>query len=373
MKKILVVFGTRPEAIKMAPIINELRNRIGVNVRTAVTGQHRQMLDQVLNIFSIKPHYDLNLMKANQNLNEVSSDMIRGLGQVIHDFAPNLVLVHGDTATALSASIAAYYSKTLIGHVEAGLRTNDIRSPWPEEGNRAMISRIADLHFAPTAEAMENLVNERINSGKIYVTGNSVIDALLSAVEINKARRNRNPVEDEPNSADSKRIILVTGHRRENFGSGFDDICKALKEISLTRADAQIVYPIHLNPNVRGPVMDKLSNLENIKIIEPLDYLEFVDLMSKSTIILTDSGGIQEEGPALRKPVLVMRNTTERPEAVKAGTVKLVGTNSSAIIDAVNKLLDDPIAYNSMASCENPYGDGTTSKQICDIITESML
>lgn len=370
MKKILLAFGTRPEAIKMAPVYEVLRATPNLDVRVAVTAQHREMLDQVLRLFEIDPDYDLNVMKPGQGLTEITSAVLAGLKPVLEEFSPDLLLVHGDTTTTLSASLAAYYQQIPVGHVEAGLRTGDIYSPWPEEINRKVAGTIAQLHFAPTAKAATNLKNEAVDVGNISTTGNTVIDALLEVVE----RLERDPQQSAAFDAEfgidpSKRLILVTGHRRESFGGGFERICSALATIA-QRDDIQIIYPVHLNPNVKGPVETTLAALDSVKLIPPQDYLPFVHLMRRADIILTDSGGVQEEAPSLGKPVLVMRDTTERPEAVDAGTVKLVGTDADLIVGETNKLLDDGDAYESMARAHNPYGDGLASGRIRDAILE---
>ncbi|WP_272491894.1 non-hydrolyzing UDP-N-acetylglucosamine 2-epimerase [Shewanella sp. OMA3-2] len=370
--KVLSVFGTRPEAIKMAPLVKALEVANGIEAKVCVTAQHREMLDQVLNLFEITPDYDLNIMKPGQTLYDVTTNILLGLKPVLEEFKPDIVLVHGDTATTLSASLAAYYQQIPVGHVEAGLRTGNIYSPWPEEGNRKLTSAIATLHFAPTSSSQANLVNEGINSNLITITGNTVIDALLTIkaklendVQLNKTLAQQYPVIDS-----SKKMILVTGHRRESFGGGFERICEALVTIANSHPECQIIYPVHLNPNVREPVNRILENVKNVHLIEPLDYLPFVYFMNQSHIILTDSGGIQEEAPSLGKPVLVMRDTTERPEAVDAGTVKLVGTDKQAIIDAIETLLVDQVQYNTMSKAHNPYGNGHACNIIIDTIKQ---
>lgn len=370
-KKILIVFGTRPEAIKMAPVVRALIELPQWEVKVCVTAQHRQMLDQVLSLFGIVPDFDLNLMKPGQDLTDITSYVLLGMRDVFNLWQPDLVFVHGDTTTAMAASLASFYAKIPVAHVEAGLRTNDIYSPWPEEMNRRMVGRLASLHFAPTETARNNLLAEGISSAAIHVTGNTVIDALLNVVKkidvdvnINKQFRERFSFLDE-----GKHLVLVTGHRRENFGQGFEDICKALREIA-NRSDVEIVYPVHLNPNVQEPVHRILGDCNNIHLIEPLDYLPFVYLMNRAYLLLTDSGGIQEEAPSLGKPVLVMRDTTERPEAIDAGTVKLVGTDTFRIITEVTHLLDSNELYQSMSHAHNPYGDGKAAKRICKIIKE---
>ena len=370
MKKILIVFGTRPEAIKMAPLVKALSNNSNFSVKVCVTAQHRQMLDQVLDLFDIRPDYDLDLMKPGQSLNEITGQILIKLKPVLVSFRPDLVLVHGDTATTISASLAAYYEQIDVGHVEAGLRTGDMYSPWPEEINRKLTGAIAKMHFAPTQVSRDNLLNEGIPSDKICVTGNTVIDALFSTRDrIQKSEKLQQKLSTSLDMLDfSKNIILVTGHRRENFGSGFEQVCKALAGLAKQRKDVEIIYPVHLNPNVQEPVNKYLADYRNIHLIPPLDYLPFVYLMMRSKLILTDSGGIQEEAPSLGKPVLVMRDTTERPEALVAGTVRLTGTNAEAIQREVNELLNQPEKYKRMSLASNPYGNG----QACDKIIEFM-
>lgn len=371
MKRILLVFGTRPEAIKMVPLAQQLKEQNGdFETKVCVTGQHRQMLDQVLELFQLTPDFDLNLMKPGQTLSDVTSGVLKGLEQVFEKWLPDVVLVHGDTATTFAASLAAYYHKVKIGHVEAGLRTGDIYSPWPEEANRKLTGALANYHFAPTQSSYNNLIKENINPALIAVTGNTVIDALLKVKE--KVETDQNIIknfEHEFRFLDtSKKLILVTGHRRENFGQGFLNICTALANIAKKYADVQIVYPVHLNPNVQKPVNELLAGISNIHLIAPQDYLPFVYLMNRSYLILTDSGGIQEEAPSLGKPVLVMRDTTERPEAVEAGTVKLVGTDASMIERSVIDLIENNERYKQMAEAHNPYGDGTSCQQIIDFL-----
>lgn len=362
--KIISVFGTRPEAIKMVPVVEKLRTTKGIDSRICVTAQHREMLDQVLELFQIVPDYDLNIMKAGQNLYSVTADILLGLKPIFEDFKPDLVLLHGDTTTSLATSLAAYYQEIPIGHVEAGLRTGDIYSPWPEEANRKITSAIARLHFAPTQCSRNNLIKENIPKNHIFVTGNTVIDTLHNIVELIESDTNLENQLSKKFALDaSRRMVLVTGHRRESFGKGFANICDALIRLS-ERNDIQIIYPVHLNPNVKTFVEEKLSNLPNVHLIPPQNYLPFVFLMSRADIILTDSGGVQEEAPSLGKPVLVMRNTTERPEAIEAGTVRLVGTIQDSIISAVNELLDDPQIYNAMSFAHNPYGDGKAADRI---------
>ncbi|QBK30785.1 non-hydrolyzing UDP-N-acetylglucosamine 2-epimerase [Roseitalea porphyridii] len=370
MKKILLVFGTRPEAIKMAPVFDKLKDASEFDVRVAVTAQHREMLDQVLRLFSIEPAYDLNVMKPGQGLTEITVAVLRGLDPVLEDFSPDLVLVHGDTTTTLAASLAAYYRRVAVGHVEGGLRTGDIYSPWPEEINRKVAGTIATLHFAPTQKAASNLVAEGVRDAAISITGNTVIDALLDVVARLEADPDRSDELDATFGIDpSKRMILVTGHRRESFGGGFQRICDALSVLA-QRDDVQIIYPVHLNPNVKGPVEASLGALAQVKLIAPVEYLPFVHLMRRADIILTDSGGVQEEAPSLGKPVLVMRDTTERPEALDAGTVKLVGANTEPIVREATCLLDNPTAYRAMARSHNPYGDGRAGERIRDAIMD---
>jgi UDP-N-acetylglucosamine 2-epimerase (non-hydrolysing) len=368
--RVLSVFGTRPEAIKMAPVARELSQSKHIESRVCVTAQHRQMLDQVLALFNIIPDYDLNIMKANQSLSEITSAILLGMRPVFEDFKPDLVLVHGDTTTTLATSLAAFYQKIDVGHVEAGLRTGNLYSPWPEELNRRFASTVARLHFAPTEQARQNLLAEHIKPEQIFVTGNTVIDALLGVAEhIKNSPSLEKELSERFNLDPHKRMILVTGHRRESFGDGFVRICEALARIS-GRPDVQIIYPVHLNPNVKGPVEALLGDKPNIVLLTPQDYLPFVYLMMKADIILTDSGGIQEEAPSLGKPVLVMRDTTERPEAVAAGAIRLVGTNVEAICKNVAELLDDKQAYDRMAHSSNPYGDGRAAQLISDIISK---
>jgi UDP-N-acetylglucosamine 2-epimerase (non-hydrolysing) len=370
MKKVLLVFGTRPEAIKMAPVYKILKKVHGMDVRVAITAQHREMLDQVLRLFEIEPDYDLNVMKPGQGLTEITAAVLAGLKPVLEDFAPDLLLVHGDTTTTLSATLAAYYQQIPVGHVEAGLRTGNIYSPWPEEINRKITSTIALLHFAPTEKSVTNLTAEGVMPQMITITGNTVIDALIDVVERLENDPEISAAFDAEFGIDpTKRLILVTGHRRESFGGGFKRICNALVEIA-KREDVQIIYPVHLNPNVKGPVEVSLGALERVRLLPPQDYLPFVHLMRRADIILTDSGGVQEEAPSLGKPVLVMRDTTERPEAVNAGTVKLVGTDADLIVQETITLLDDAAAYEAMSRAYNPYGDGLASRRIRDIVVE---
>jgi len=369
----MLIFGTRPEAIKMLPLYNEIRKFKQFEVFVCVTGQHRGMLDQVLNLFEVVPDFDLNIMQSGQDLTDVTTKILQGLRDLFEKVSPDLVLVHGDTATTFAASLACYYQKIKVGHVEAGLRTNDLYSPWPEEANRRLTSVLSHFNFAPTDDSKRNLLKENFSSDNIYVTGNTVIDALYFVV--NKIRNDidiNNELEKQFEFLDfSKKVILITGHRRENFGEGFKNICAAINNLAETHQDVQFVYPMHLNPNVREPVEKYLSNKTNIFLIEPLDYLPFIYLMDMSYLILTDSGGIQEEAPSLGKPVLVMRNTTERPEAVEAGTVRLVGTNAKLIVNSVNELIDDIDLYSKMSKLHNPYGDGKASERIAKIISET--
>ncbi|MFM5753446.1 non-hydrolyzing UDP-N-acetylglucosamine 2-epimerase [Aeromonas veronii] len=368
-QRVLIVFGTRPEAIKMAPIVKAFKRHKHVETRVCVTGQHREMLDQVLNLFDISPEYDLDIMKPGQNLTDVTTAILQGLDKVFAEFKPTRVLVHGDTATSFAATLAAYYHRIAVGHVEAGLRTGNIYSPWPEEGMRRLTGGIADQHYTPTISSLKNLIMENIAPETIFVTGNSVIDALIEVsqrIDKNLGMKAelaaRFPFLDK-----SKKLILVTGHRRENHGDGFERICKALSVLA-QRDDVQIVYPVHLNPNVQEPVNRNLKGLDNVHLIEPQDYLPFVYLMKQSYLILTDSGGIQEEAPTLGKPVLCMRDTTERPAAVKAGTVRLVGTCDATIVAETVRLLDDELAYKVMSHANNPYGDGRTSQRIVEAV-----
>jgi UDP-N-acetylglucosamine 2-epimerase (non-hydrolysing) len=367
--KVLIVFGTRPEAIKMASVVAELSEDFDVKV--CVTAQHREMLDQVLELFGIKPDYDLDVMQPDQDLFDVTSDVLLGMRDVFVDSTPDLVLVHGDTTTTMAVSLAAFYLQIPVGHVEAGLRTYNVRSPFPEEINRQLTSRLADYHFAPTEQARANLLAEDVSEKQIVVTGNTVIDALLSILD--KARQDSFP--DEllkllPFLAEVSlpRIVLVTGHRRENFGGGFEEICQALHDLAGMHPEVQIIYPVHLNPNVQEPVNRILVGVKNVHLIEPQDYLPFVKLMDVSHLILTDSGGVQEEAPSLGKPVLVMRDTTERPEAVKAGTVKLVGASRDKIVKSVDQMLTNENLYKEMARAHNPYGVGKASLKIREFI-----
>lgn len=384
MKKILLVFGTRPEAIKMAPLVKEFqKNSEDFQTLVCVTGQHREMLDQVLKIFEIKPDYDLNIMKQGQDLYDVTSRVLLGMRGVLKETKPDVVLVHGDTTTSTAAALAAFYQQIPVGHVEAGLRTHNIYSPWPEEMNRQMTGRIASYHFAPTPLSRQNLLKENVDEDRITVTGNTVIDALYWVVDkIKKDTALDASLTDELRSAGydvdrlrgGRRLVLITGHRRENFGDGFIRMCQAIKTLTERFPEVDFVYPMHLNPNVRKPIHEvfgqDLSHLGNMFFIEPLEYLSFVFLMEKSSVVLTDSGGIQEEAPGLGKPVLVMRDTTERPEALEAGTVKLVGTDYDKIVDGVSELLSDWAAYERMSKAVNPYGDGLACQRIVEFLKE---
>jgi len=370
--RVLVVFGTRPEAIKMAPLVLALQQDVRFEVEVCVTGQHREMLDQVLDLFAIRPRFDLKIMKPGQDLTDVTVAILTGMKEVLPQSRPDMVLVHGDTATTFAATLAAYYQQIPVGHVEAGLRTGNLYSPWPEEANRKLTGALAALHFAPTESSRDNLLREGVPAERIFVTGNTVIDALLEVA----GRLDRNAALQQ--SLDAKfsflragaRLILVTGHRRESFGGGFERICQALAQTAAAFPDVDIVYPVHLNPKVREPVNRLLADIHNVHLIEPQDYLPFVYLMNRACVILTDSGGIQEEAPSLGKPVLVMRDTTERPEAVQAGTVKLVGTDVEVIADAVAELLTDAAAYRRMSFAHNPYGDGRACQSILDALAQ---
>ena len=368
--KILTVFGTRPEAIKMAPLALALAADKRFDAKVCVTGQHREMLDQVLELFDIHPEFDLNIMKPGQDLTDVSTAILQGMKSVFSDFKPDMVLVHGDTATTFATSLAAYYQQIPVAHVEAGLRTGNLYSPWPEEGNRKLTGALAQLHFAPTTNSRDNLLKEGIAANRIIVTGNTVIDALLDVMKRLDEDQELFARAAEPAAFldPARKLILVTGHRRESFGGGFERICQALMEVAQQHPEVDIVYPVHLNPNVREPVNRLLSGIGNVYLIEPLDYLPFVHMMSRAHIILTDSGGIQEEAPSLGKPVLVMRDTTERPEAVAAGTVKLVGSDTANIVRELNKLLLDQEAYKTMSFAHNPYGDGRACQRIIDTL-----
>jgi UDP-N-acetylglucosamine 2-epimerase (non-hydrolysing) len=365
MKRIALIFGTRPEAVKLCPLVLELREHPEFQPHVCVTGQHREMLDQVLGVFDVRPDVDLNLMQPDQTLAGFTARAIAAIDDYLRDYQPEIVLVQGDTTTTLCAALAAFYGRIPIGHVEAGLRTWNKSSPFPEEINRVMTSRLADLHFAPTARSKENLLAEGVSADRIFVTGNTVIDALHLAVE--KVRKEPPEIPGVPPellNGDSRPLVLITGHRRENFGAGFRSICEAIAELAERFPDTAFVYPVHLNPNVRKPVFELLSGRTNIHLIEPLSYLPFVALMNRSTLVLTDSGGVQEEAPGLGKPVLVLRDTTERPEAVEAGTVRLTGTVKQAVVDNVTMLLSDPQVYNAMSHAVNPYGDGKACQRI---------
>lgn len=373
--KVLTVFGTRPEAIKMAPLVHALAKDPSFEARVCVTAQHREMLDQVLKLFSIVPDYDLNIMQPGQGLTEITCRILEGLKPILDAFRPDMVLVHGDTTTTMAASMAAFYQRIPVGHVEAGLRTGDLYSPWPEEANRTLTGHLATFHFAPTEDSRQNLLREHIAENHIFVTGNTVVDALISVrdrimadVQLFDSLAKQYPFLD-----DGKKLILVTGHRRESFGEGFEQICKALAEIAARNQNVQIVYPVHMNPNVLEPVKRILGHVENVVLIEPQEYLPFVWLMNHAWLILTDSGGIQEEAPSLGKPVLVMRDTTERPEAVRAGTVRLVGTNADHIVHEVTKLLHNEDEYLAMSHAHNPYGDGQACERILHALKNNRI
>jgi UDP-N-acetylglucosamine 2-epimerase (non-hydrolysing) len=370
---ILIVFGTRPEGIKMAPLVKALRHEPTICTRVCVTGQHREMLDQVLELFGIVPDYDLSLMMRDQTLNTLSSRALEALDNVLEELRPDRLLVHGDTTTAMAASLAAFHRRIPVGHIEAGLRTYDLARPWPEEMNRRVVDVVSDLLFAPTAGAKANLLNERL-SGRIFVTGNTVIDALFATTALIDGNRDLQSslAAQFPYPAANRKLLLVTGHRRESFGDGFAAICAALDRLS-RRSDLDIVYPVHLNPNVRGPVLAALSGRSNVHLMEPLDYLPFVYLMQRASLILTDSGGVQEEAPSLGKPVLVMRTVTERPEAVAAGTVRLVGTCEDVIDASVTELLDNAGAYHRFARLHNPYGDGHAAERIVAVLANRAM
>ena len=382
MKKVMLVFGTRPEAIKMAPLVKEFqKQKERIETVVCVTGQHREMLDQVLEIFDIKPDYDLNIMKQGQDLYDVTARVLTGMREVLKEVKPDVVLVHGDTTTSTAAALATFYQQIPVGHVEAGLRTHNIYSPWPEEMNRLLTGRLATYHFSPTPLSRNNLIKESIDDRNIIVTGNTVIDALYWVVDkIKNNKELNNELENVLSKAgydvnrlnNGKKLVLITGHRRENFGDGFINMCTAIKDLTVKYPDLDFVYPMHLNPNVRKPIHEvfgeNLSGLKNMFFIEPLEYLSFVYLMEKSSIVLTDSGGIQEEAPGLGKPVLVMRNTTERPEALNAGTVKLVGTDYNKIVNEVSSLIDDKAAYEKMSKAVNPYGDGLACGRIVNAL-----
>ena len=368
--KVLSVFGTRPEAIKLAPLILALDETPGITSRVCVTGQHREMLDQVLELFGIRPHHDLAIMRPGQGLADITSAVLTGMMPVLEEERPDLVLVHGDTTTTMSAALAAFYARVPVGHVEAGLRTGNMHAPWPEEANRRLAGVLTDLHFAPTEQARRNLLKENVPEESIFVTGNTVIDALFLVRDklLSSPELAQEADAALPKLREGAPTILITGHRRENFGEGFAQICEAIALLSARFPEAEFVYPVHLNPNVRGPVLSRLSDRGNVHLIEPLPYLPFVRLMMRSHLVLTDSGGIQEEAPSLGKPVLVMRDTTERPEALKAGTVRLVGANSERIVAGVSTLLENEREYEEMARASNPFGDGHASQYIIEAI-----
>ena len=374
MKKISFIFGTRPEAIKLCPLILAMQDHPDLQPHVCVTGQHREMLDQVLDVFGVTPDADLSLMRSNQTLGELTSRAIGAVDRYLTDTRPEMVVVQGDTTTVLCAALAAFYHQIPVGHVEAGLRTWKKYSPFPEEINRAVTTRLADYHFAPTEQSRMNLLEESVPDSRIFVTGNTVIDALFLATE--KIERKQPEIPGLPAdflSDRDRRMILVTGHRRENFGDGFESICRAISEIARRFPEIDVVYPVHLNPNVQEPVYRLLSEKKNVYLIKPLDYLSFVALMDRAALILTDSGGVQEEAPSLGKPVLVMRDTTERPEAVTAGTVRLLGTDANAIVENVSMLLGDPVVYSTMARAVNPYGDGRACERIVSVLEETLI
>jgi len=375
IKKVLLVFGTRPEAIKMAPLVKIFQKDDHFETKVCVTAQHREMLDQVLDMFDITPEYDLNLMKPGQDLYDITANVLLGMKDVLSDFTPDIVLVHGDTTTTSATSLSAFYQKIKVGHVEAGLRTHDLYSPWPEEANRQITGVLSNYHFAPTKTSQANLLAENKPAHNILVTGNTVIDALflaLDKIESNAALKESilATITQQYKINANKKLVLVTGHRRENFGKGFINICEALKKLAQDNPDVDIVYPVHLNPNVQKPVKEILSDVSNVHLIAPLQYEVFIYLMNQSYFIITDSGGVQEEAPSLGKPVLVMRDTTERPEALEAGTVKLVGTDPKAIIKEAQKLLDDTKEYEKMSKAHNPYGDGKACERIVNFIKD---
>lgn len=368
--KTLCVFGTRPEAIKMAPLALALQADPRFDARVCVTGQHREMLDQVLKLFELRPDFDLAIMKPGQDLTDVTAAILQGMKKVLDAFKPDIVLVHGDTATTFAATLAAYYQQIPVGHVEAGLRTGNLYSPWPEEANRKLTGALAELHFAPTQRSRQNLLNEGVDPNKVHVTGNTVVDALLKVVgRLDGSADFQRRFSEQFDYLDPQRkLLLVTGHRRESFGGGFERICQALAETAQRHPQADIIYPVHLNPRVQEPVNRLLAGIDNVHLIEPLEYLPFVYLMNRAHLILTDSGGIQEEAPSLGKPVLVMRDTTERPEAVEAGTVKLVGTEVPVITAELTRLLNDAEAYKQMSRAHNPYGDGQACQRILELL-----
>ncbi len=375
-QKILIVFGTRPEAIKMAPLVKKFQEKSEIfDLKVCVTAQHREMLDQVLELFEIEPDYDLNIMKSGQDLYDVTSNVLLGMREVLSEFKPDIVFVHGDTSTTSSTALSAFYQQIKVAHVEAGLRTGDIYSPWPEEANRQITGVLSNYHFAPTTTSQENLLRENKDPKSILVTGNTVIDALYLALDKIKSNSRlkesivksiEDDISDDNFSLEESKFILVTGHRRENHGQGFINICKALKTIASNNPNIDIIYPVHLNPNVQKPVKELLSDIKNIYLIKPMQYEAFIYMMDKSYFIITDSGGVQEEAPSLGKPVLVMRDTTERPEALEAGTVKLVGTDTNLIVQEAEKLLNNEEAYALMSKAHNPYGEGTACRQIVD-------
>ena len=374
MKNVLVVFGTRPEAIKMAPVVKACRARPELEVKVCVTAQHRQMLDQVMDIFGLTADFDLNVMAPNQTLADVTCKVLKGMEGVFAEWKPDMILVQGDTTTVMAAAMSAFYHKIAIGHVEAGLRTGNLYSPWPEEANRLLAGCLANQHYAPTPRSRDNLLKENKDQKTVFVTGNTVIDALHEAVKImdgDEALKARLAAQF-PFLDSAKRLVLVTGHRRENFGDGFIHICNAIRRVA-ERPDVQVVYPMHMNPNVRKPVNEILGGLSNVHLIEPLDYLSFLYMMRQSYLIMTDSGGVQEEAPSLGKPVIVMRDTTERPEAVEAGTVILAGTETDAMASAAERLLDDRDFYDKMARAVNPYGDGLASRRIAELVATGTM
>lgn len=373
-KKILVVFGTRPEAIKMAPVVKACKARPELEIKVCVTAQHRQMLDQVMEIFGLKADFDLNVMAPNQTLADVTCKVLKGMEEVFAEWKPDMILVQGDTTTVMAAALAAFYHKIAIGHVEAGLRTGNLYSPWPEEANRLIAGCLANQHYAPTPRSRDNLLKENKDPATVFVTGNTVIDALHEAVKImdGDAALKARLATQFPFLDPAKRLVLVTGHRRENFGEGFIHICNAIKRV-VSRPDVQVVYPMHMNPNVRKPVNEILGGLANVNLIEPLDYLSFLYMMRQSYLIMTDSGGVQEEAPSLGKPVIVMRDTTERPEAVDAGTVILAGTETESMASAAERLLDDAAFYDKMARAVNPYGDGLAARRIAELVATGTM
>lgn len=378
-KRVAIIFGTRPEAIKMAPVVLALKADPYFKAIVCVTAQHREMLDQAMHVFDIRADFDLDVMCPGQDLFDITSRVLLGMRSILRQQKPDLVLIHGDTTTCFAAGLAAFYEGITVGHVEAGLRTGNLRAPFPEEANRSLVGRIAEFHFAPTLWAMENLVAENISASKIFITGNTVIDALLIAREKTRTMSMQALLPYFGNdlllrlSEYRGKLILITGHRRENFGDGFVNLCRAIRQLALTHPDWLMVYPVHLNPNVQRPVMEILNGLPNVYLIKPLEYLPFIWLMDRSHLILTDSGGIQEEAPALGKPVLVMREVTERPEALAAGTVKLVGTDTKRIVDAAELLLTDDNAYRQMSTAANPFGDGTAAKKIVALIKSRLI